>query len=185
MATAASRKGVLNCFKRSSSEVQWYFSQVPRLLPGFPYEVALAYVFLRAEEAHNRALYCGVVKLLRGDAVLVDIAVNKHHLTREGFRELFCRIFGHQVPSDAAAKMAKAEETRDKCIHGKDAPEPELRQAIVDVLEYADAMNVFIFGIAGFKPFGSLQGFKGRGRGEALDRTATRWLLKGLGFDIA
>jgi len=39
-------------------------------------------------------------------------------------------------------------------------------------------MNEFVFQIAGFKPFGSLKGFKGRA--EPLDKATTKWLLKGM-----
>ena len=37
-------------------------------------------------------------------------------------------------------------------------------------------------GQAEFRPFGDLRGFKGRG--QPLERTTTRWVLKGMGMGI-
>jgi hypothetical protein len=58
-----------------------------------------------------------------------------------------------------------------------------MREAHIDVIEYAEALNEDIEEIAGFSPFGDLRGFKGRA--EPLDNSTSRWLLKGLGFNIA
>lgn len=183
MATAASYKGVLKRYQESTPEVQWYFSQIPLLLPAFPYEVTLAYLFLRTEKAHNRALYCGVVKLHRAHTEIADRAVNTHHLTRDGFLDLYKNVFGHALSPATVAKIKDAEKIRDRVIHGKDVTDQDLRQALVDVIVYAEALNTDVHAMAGFKPFGDLRGFKGRA--EPLDKSTTRWLLKGIGFAIA
>ncbi len=46
-------------------------------------------------------------------------------------------------------------------MHGKEVTEKEKRQAIVDVIDYADDLNEFVKSIAGFRPFGDMRGYKG------------------------
>ena len=183
MPPAASYKAVLNVFNTCSDSVKWYFDQVPDLLPNYPYEVTLAYLFLRTERAQNRALYCGVVKLHRASGTVADAAVSAQYLTRDGFIDLYKNVFGHDLAKATRGKINKAEKVRDRVIHGKDVSDAEMREAIVDVFEYAEALNSDLSAAAGFKPFGDLRGFKGRG--QPLDNSTTRWLLKGLGFAIA
>jgi hypothetical protein len=183
MAKAPSYKAVLKKYNSCSVQVKWYFDQLPALLPKFPYEVTLAYFFLRTEKAQNRALYCGVTKIHRVDSGVADTAVNIHHLTRDGFLKLYENIFAHPVKKATRDKIEKAEKIRDRVIHGKSVGEPEMREALVDVLEYAEALNADLKSAAGFEPFGDLRGFKGRG--QPLDAAASRWLLKGIGFALA
>lgn len=183
MPSAATYRSVLKHFNASSDPVKWYFDQVPSLLPNYPYEVTLAYLFLRTERAQNRALYCGVVKLHRASGTVADAAVSAQYLTRDGFIDLYKNVFGHDLPKTTRVKIKKAEKIRDRVIHGKDVSEASMREAIVDVLEYAEALNSDLDRAAGFKPFGDLRGFKGRG--QPLDNSTSRWLLKGLGFSIA
>lgn len=183
MGSVDSYKGVLKRYEASTEQVRWYFDQFPGLIGNFPYEVTLAYLFLSTEKAHNRALYCGVVKLHRADSEIADRVMNTHHMIRDGFLELYKNVFGHALSAATVAKIKDAEKIRDRVIHGKDVTAPELRQALVDVIEYAEALNIDVAAIGGFEPFGNLRGFKGRG--EPLDKSTTRWLLKGLGFAIA
>ncbi|NZA03056.1 hypothetical protein H0I39_17405 [Ottowia beijingensis] len=77
-------------------------------------------------------------------------------------------------------KIKKAERVRDRVIHGKQVSDPDMRQAIIDVIEYAKALNKDLKAAAGFEPFGDLRGFKGRA--QSLEKSTTIWLLKGLGF---
>ena len=56
VAAISSYKGVIAKYESASQPVCWYFDQLPKLLASFPYEVSLAYLFLRTEKAHNRAL---------------------------------------------------------------------------------------------------------------------------------
>lgn len=183
MAKPASYKSVIWHFEAAPEPVRWYFDLLPKLLKSFPYEVALAYLFLRTEKAHNRALYAGAVKLHRANPSVTDGAVNTHYLSRADFLTLVENVFGQQLPKATIEKIKAAEKIRDKVIHGKKVSDPHLRVAVTDVLDYATALNVDLKAIAGFEPFGPLQGFKGRG--QALDEKTTRWLLKGLGFRIA
>ena len=41
-------------------------------------------------------------------------------------------------------------------------------------------MNDWVYQAAGVRPFGDKRGFKGRA--EALDKSTTRWILKGMGL---
>jgi len=87
------------------------------------------------------------------------------------------------MPDVTRKTLAAAQSTRDRVIHGKAVPAPTLRQAIVDVLEYAIGLNQEMERIAGFKPFGDLRGFKGRAK--LIEKEPSRLLLKGLGFSVS
>lgn len=175
-------KAVLKKYDDCSLEVKSYFNSLPSLVDQSQYEVAIAYLFLMTERAQNRTIYGGVVKLHRANTKLAERVVNQQHLTRNGFHLLFKNIFGHDLPSETNAKIKKAEGVRDKVVHGKKVTDSQMRQAIADILEYAEAMNQEIQKSAGFKPFGDMRGYKGRA--ESLDTRTSRWLLKGLGFEI-
>lgn len=182
MPNAANYKAVLKRYKGCSEQVREYFRELPSLLQNYPYEVTLAYVFWRIEKAQNRSLYCGVLKLHRASRNVADSAVNAQHMTRESFLKLYENVFGHQVKKTTRDKIKTAEKVRDRVIHGKNVAEPEMREALVDVLDYAEAFNDDVDAVAGFEPFGDLRGFKGAGK--ALESKTSRWLLKGLGFAI-
>ena len=77
----------------------------------------------------------------------------------------------------------RAEEIRDKVMHGKTTTDKEKREALASIIEYAERFNALVSGIAAFRPFGDLRGFKGRG--QSLDKSTSRWLLKGMGFPIS
>lgn len=174
---------VLKRYNNSTEKVKGYFDQLPALVNGgFPYEVCLAYLFLRLEKAQNRALYCGVVKRHRASGEMADKAINSQHLTRDGFLKLYETVFGKAVPQATLKLVKKAEKIRDKVIHGKTVSDSDVRESLVDVIAYAESLNEELYTVAGFEPFGNLRGFKGRGA--SLDNTTSRWLLKGLGFAL-
>ena len=181
MTTPKTYKGVLKEFDAHTQEVRDYFEHLPGLINGFNLDVAIAYAHSQVELGHNMLLYCGLLKLHRADLTVTGRVVEATHLTRAGFKKFFENIFGKAIPAATAKLLEDAEEVRDKIIHGKDIAEARKRQALVDVLNYAKAMNAFVAGIAGFAPFGQdLRGFKGAG--QAIDRATTRWLMKGMGF---
>lgn len=177
-----SYRAILNKYNTCSKEVKEYFESLPGLVGDYPYEVSLAYLFLRTERAQNRALYGGVVKLHRAHREVAERAINSQHLTREGFLALFKNIFGYELPRGTQSKIQEAEKIRDKVIHGKKVFDADMRKAITDVLDYAEVMNKGMEKSGEFKPFGDMRGFKGRA--EPLDKKTSRWLLKGLGFNI-
>lgn len=174
--------GILNRYSELPQEIREYFWNFPDLAQNFPWDVSISYMFSNVELAHNMTIYCGVVKLHRVDARLARVAVDRQHMTRDGFRQIFRTVFGKAVEREVVEKIAEAEKIRDKILHGKAVSEEKKRKAVVDILEYAEQFNTVVYELAGFKPFGSLQGFKGRAA--ALDKSASRWILKGMGFDM-
>lgn len=184
MTKPASYIGVQKRFASCSAAVQGFFSEFAALLDqGFSYHVIIAYVYLCTEQAHNRALYAAVVKLHQADASMAASILNRQHLTRDGFTELYARVFGCELPQDTQGLLAKADEIRDRIMHGKPVTDAEVRAAICDILDYANAFNAHVKEVAKFEPFGDLRGFKGRG--QAHNKATTRWLLKGLGFSVS
>jgi hypothetical protein len=113
---------------------------------------------------------------------LTDQVIRKEYLTRDKFKALFRSIFGKEYPDTLKALIEHAEDMRDTGMHGHATTQPDMRKAIHDVFAYAQQFNAYVEGIAAFKPFGDLRGFKGRA--ENLDKTTTRWILKGIGFTI-
>lgn len=183
MKKAPSYKAILKLYNSCDGGLKQYFPYLQQLLESQQYEACLAYVFLKTELAHNRVLYCGVVKQHQADSEIAEAAIGSQHMTREKFHELFKNVFGKELPNIVMEKLVKAEEVRDKVVHGKTVAPFEMRDAIVDVLDYAKAVNKHMEIEAGFKPFGDLRGFKGRK--SSLDKSTSRWLLKGIGFTLA
>jgi len=172
------------CFDGAPGQVKLHYSQLPALLrDASMYETALAYSFLKTEQAQNRILYGGAVKLHRASSTMARSIVETQHLTRKRFKEIFENIFGTAVPDEVNAKITFAEGIRDKIVHGKVVQPGDMRDAIADVLDYAVALNDEVHRIATFRPFGDMRGFKGRAH--ALDTRTTKWLMKGLGFGVS
>ena len=160
-------------------DIQKYFEYLPELIKG-DYEIAIAYLFFKIEQGQNRLLYGGAVKLFAADIEVARNIVNYHHLTRDGFKQIYKNIFNKSLPDSIIRQLKEAEKTRDKVVHGKQVKEDQLRQAITDCLIYAKLVNEEIKNIASFEPFGDMRGFKGRK--ESLSKDVTHFLLKGLGF---
>ncbi len=128
-------------------------------------------------------IYCGIVKILKVDSDLLGKAVDNHHMTRQEFKNLYESIFRKPPKKNMITKIEIAEKFRDRILHGKkNVSEEDKRKAVVSILEYAEAFNAEVNTIAGFKPFGPLQGFRGNAR--PLDKSISRWVLKGIGFSV-
>ncbi len=183
MTTPASWRGVVNKYSEYPKDVRDYFEHVPRLVQEYPFEVCLAYQFSRVEVGQHMAIYCGVVKTHRADLTLAQQAVQAHPMYRDQFRELFKTVFGKPLATRVVGVLEEAEAIRDKIMHGKTTTEAAKRKGVVDVLKYAHAFNDQVDQLAGFRPYGRLQGFKGRAK--SLDQSTTRWLLKGLGLALS
>ncbi|HTS16492.1 MAG TPA: hypothetical protein VMP11_02870 [Verrucomicrobiae bacterium] len=162
-------------------DIQTHFEHFPELLRrGLPLEIALSYMFYRVELAHRDTLYCGVVKLHHADSRLARSVVQNQHITRDFFKTLFQNVFGQPLHDAIRNKLAAAEKIRDAAMHGSEPTEAKMREAIVDVLEYALMFNRFVLKLAHFPPFGDLRGaLAGR---ERIQPTTSRWLMKGFGF---
>jgi hypothetical protein len=177
-----SYRGIRNQFEEESAEIRGFFEHLPNLLnAGFPYDVAIAYLFSLVELAHNCTLYYGAVKLHHCHPDVTWSVIDSTHMTRSAFRERFKVIFGEELDTTVAQNIEKAEKVRDRIVHGKSTAEAAKREAIVSILEYANGFNKQVYGLAGFKPFGQdMRGFKGRAA--SLDKTTTHWVLKGMGL---
>ncbi len=180
MPAPANYKQVLNHFQSLPSEVQGYFPSFNDLVKDYPLEVSVSYVFARVEAAKHSAIYCGIVKIHWTDSALTREMIDKDHMSRGRFRDLFKIVFGKPLKKDLEDKLSGAEEIRDKIAHGKKWKNEDARKALNDILDFAADFNAFVEQTAGFKPFGDLRGFKGRG--ESLSKETTRWVLRGMGI---
>ena len=183
MAVPASKKGLKKKFDGAPLQVQKYFKQLPKLLEGFSLEVCIAYLFMRVERAHHMALYCGVVKIHQCNGSIASQIIEKQHITRSEFKKLFADVIGQEIPAAIDKMIEEATIVRNKAIHGKGISEADGRKAVACVIDYAELLNKFVQGKAGFKPFDDLRGFKGAGK--SLSKSSTRWILKGIGFQLS
>jgi hypothetical protein len=164
-------------------EIRAYFSDLPGLLDSFPLDVSISHLFSQIEQAHNATLYQGAVKVHKANRNVARAAVGTQHMTREGFHGQFETVFGRPIPDEVKQELEAAENVRDKILNGQRTPEKEKREAIDHVLGYAQAFNRFVNGLARFKPFGDQQG--SNGCSESLNKSTTRWMLKGMGFCLS
>lgn len=178
-----SKPGLLKYFEQQSHAVRDYFRHLPKLVDQFPLDVALSYVFAQVELAQNMALYCGIAKIHHADSNLAYRAVQKYHMTRGAFLEKYATIYGKPIPSEIVDLLITAEGVRDRVMHGKGATDDQKRNAIARVLAYATQLNAHTVALQGAAPFGDLRGFKGAAK--SIDKSTTRWMLKGMGFNLA
>ncbi len=183
MAIPRTWKGVVQQFNQADSDIQAYFPHLPSLIEQYPWDVSLAYAFTRIELMKHMTIYCGIVKLYRADGDVAWKALEGEHISRKQFKALFEKVFGQPIKDSVLQKLEEAEKVRDKVIHGKQPNDSTIRKAMIDIIDFAERFNKFVDSIAGFRPFGNLRGFKGRAR--PLDKSATRWLLKGMGLSLS
>lgn len=180
MAVPGSWRGIVNRLNKSPAEIQAYFHHLPSLAEDYPWSVSISYMFGLVELAQNNGLYCGVVKLHRVDRSLAKQAIDGHPMFRKDFRKFYEAIFGKKMKATTIAKLEEAESIRDRILHGKVVSEKDKRKAVVDIIEFAERFSDDVFALAKFKLFGDLRGFKGRGT--TLDKSTSRWVLRGIGF---
>jgi hypothetical protein len=179
----ANRRQLKQDFDDAPEQVQEYFSDLPSLLENFPLDVALAYVLFRVELAHNMALYCGVVKIHNASKEVAGAAIEANHMTRDSFLELFKTVFNRELPTEVCNHLENAQGIRDRVIHGKRTLEQKKREAIIEVIQYAEKFNEIVYAAAKFRPFGNLEGLQGQG--QSLSKATTRLVLKGMDFCLS
>ncbi len=177
------RRQLKQHFDDAPEQVREYFSDLPGLLESFPLDVALAYVFFRVELAHNMALYCGVVKIHNASREVAGAAIEANHITHESFLEMFKTVFNRDLPTEICNLLENAGRVRDRVIRGKRTLEQKKREAIMELIQYAEKFNEIVYAAAKFRPFGSLQGFQAHG--QSLSKATTRWVLKGMDFSLS
>ena len=184
METAKSKPGLRKLFNEFDDDIRLYFNDFLKLLEAdFSLDIILPYVFFKLEQGQHQALLCGARKLYKTDSDLTWQALDRQHSTHKDYQQFFKNIFGFEIPKTALEIIEKAEDTRDRLMHGKEVNEAEKREAISNVLHYCDQVNKLLIGKENlrFKPYKSdLRGFAGAL--EFLDQPTTRWILKGMGF---
>jgi len=183
---ARSRPGLRNLFDTFDNDIKTYFDEFRALVDStFSLHVLLAYCFFRLEQGQRITLFCGARKLHKTDSELTWKAIDGHYMSRENFQRFFEVIFSAGIPAPIQEIIKPAEDIRDRLMHGRGLDEGEVREAISRVLHYASAINGFLDSRnAGFRTFvGDLRGFVGRL--EALDKSTSRWILKGMGFQLS
>ena len=174
------KAGLKKAYEKCPQEVRDYFEHVPKLLDEFPMDVCLAYVFSRLELGQNMALYCGAVKIYKVNSELARNAIERQHISRKKFVELYKTIFALDLPDIVRKDSERMEKTRDKIMHGKYANDDEIRNAIACVLNYAEEVNKQLNEKCQLKPFGKLKGFAGRSG--KLNKSTSRFVLLGMGL---
>jgi len=178
---AKTYKGLRKQYDELPDAVRGYLSHLDTLLDGSDkYEIALAYVFMKLEGGHHRALKCGLVRLHKCNSQKTDDALQKQHFTRKYYRTLFKNVVGKDVPKAALEHLSNAEAVRDKQIHGKSVKPPELRGGLSNALSYIEDIGEFVEERTNKNPFGNLQGLAGKAK--LLYATTSYWVLKGVGF---
>lgn len=177
--TPTNYKQVLVHFEKKAAVIQRYFPAFPDLVASFSWDVSVTYVFSRLEAAKHAIIYCGIVKLHWTDSKLTRELVDKDHMSRGRFKELFKIVYGKPIEERLLAKLAEAEKVRDRISHGKQWSAAEARKALIEAFDFAEELDDFVFNNGGFRPFGDLRGFKGAKA--PLPRETTRWVLKGMG----
>ena len=176
----ANYKQVLAQFADKPEGIRNFFGSFPELVERYDWDVSVSYVFTRVEIAKRSTLYCGIVKRHWTDAKMTRDALDRDHMSRGRFRELFKMVFGSNIPAALLEKLAAGESVRDKVAHGKWLEPAQARQGLVEIFDFSNQFNTHMTQLAGFAPFGSLKGFKGRA--ESLPKQTTHWVLKGMGI---
>ena len=182
MKVPGSWRGVRNQLQDAPGDVQAHFAPAEELIERYPLAVSLSYMFSRLEQAHLMALYCGVVKLHRVDKELARAAIDRFENRPTDFRALFQNVFGEGLPKALIKTLQDAQDVRNNYVHGKSVNNRDFRKALVAMIEYATRFNNKCDELGEFRPFGRLQGFKGAGA--SLDKSTSRWVLKGIGLPL-
>ena len=180
-----SKPGLRKFYLQRDNDVKNYFKYLPILInDDFPLNICVAYCFYRVEVAYNMAIYCGIVKLHKTDADITRHTVERWDMYRGDFAAKFEIVYGKGRPKYIKEGIEQAQSVRDDVMHGTSKASEKKREAIGITLRYAEELNEFIDEIAGLKPFTpDLRGFKGRA--SSLEKQTTRWILKGMGFNVS
>lgn len=171
---------VIRHYEAAPEQVKKYFPSLVELVETYNWEVPVSYAFSQLERAKRMTLYCGIVKLHWCESELTRRRINEDHLSRGRFKKLFKVVFGKSVPPPLIEKLERVEDIRDKISHGMPWKPAEARAGLVSLIDFAVEFNDYMAGLAGFRPFDDLRGFKGRK--ESLTPDTTRWVLLGMGI---
>lgn len=171
---------IKNRFNTLSAEVKTYFVHTPKLIDSFPPDVCLAYLFSGIRAVHRRAFYLGIVRKYNTDRDLTFELVDLRTFQLSEFSHEFEKVFGHHFATETIEHLEQVQRTRNKSLHGQSVKPQETLQAVLDILEYAEALNNDLKDLIGKTPFKGLEGAAGRIK--PLNRETSMWILKGMGF---
>jgi len=181
MPVPKSYKGLKAIYDGLNPDVKGYLSKLDPLLgDGTNHEIALAYCFMKLEEGHHRALKCGLVRVHECDSAKVDSELQKQHFTAETYAAVFKNVISKNIPAAAKGNLAKAQDIRNKLIHGKTTTDPKRREAIYYAIQYMNELGEFVRVETGKNPYGDLRGLAGKKK--LLPAKSTIWMLKGFGL---
>ena len=172
------RKDLISWFDTRPQELRNYFDHLGRLLTAFPLDVAFIYASARLELGQTMTLYGGLVKVHRANTDVARRAIELHHLLPKRFVDLYRAIFGFDLPQGAGRALDTALKARFDLSHGELLEDNRLRNAVTQIVEYAQATNEQLGDKYTLRPFGDLRGVSGRVK--KLDRRKTRTLLREL-----
>ena len=182
------RRQVKNRYEElKDGDIEWFFDSFCELLPKSPHsksawDILIAYLFIKVEQAQRMALYAVMIKKHRIDTKLATEIAGNSHLGREKFLNQYKKLTGEELCKDAAKYYIPSAEIRGKVMHGKGlvhgrgilfadkVTNQEKKDAVVWILEYAVLFNkqfqsFFVYEkndeLPKFKPFGKMRGFAG------------------------
>ena len=182
------RRQVKNRYKElEDGDIEWFFDSFSEFLPGSPHsksawDILIAYLFIKVEQAHRMALYAVMIKKHRINTKLATEIAGNSHLSRESFLKQYKKLTGETLCKDAAKYYIPSAKIRGNVMHGKGivhgrgilfankVSNQEKKSAVVWILEYAVLFNkqfqsFFVDKktkeLPNFKPFGRMRGFAG------------------------
>lgn len=178
---AKSYKSLKTQYEALPDQVRQYLYHLADLLNySDRFEITLAYIFMKLEEGHHRALKCGLVRIHKCHSGKADEALEKQHSTRKHFHTVCKNVLGKEIPTGTKKHLEDAENIRDRQIHGKTVSSAQLRQGISDALTYIEHFGQFVEGRTGKNPYGDLRGLASRT--QLLDETTSFWVCRGVGL---
>ena len=178
MPVPANYKGLAKQFRELPEALQTYLSKLEYLLAdGNNFDVALAFVAMKLEEGHHRALKCGLVRRHLCHSGTVDRILDEQHFTHETFHRVFSNVFGLPIPNSAQRAHKEYTAKRNKMVHGKRVTSKDLRTGIHFSLIYVNELGKFVEYHTGKNPYGDLRGLVARKK--LISTTSTEWMLKG------
>ena len=172
-------------FNELPDKIKEYCSPMERLINDdeLPWDAVIAYFFTLCEAAQRRTIYYGLVKLHGCSFDLTWQAVDGATFYKDEFRDYYRKVFGKKFPARLDKLMEAPSKVRNKIMHGSNASEADKKKATLDLIRYTKAYNDELEKVAGFEPFGSLQGkIKQKNK---LNNSTTKWVLKGMGFSLS
>ncbi|NNE36590.1 MAG: hypothetical protein HKN13_15255 [Rhodothermales bacterium] len=182
MALSAAKQAVVDAYNEATARTKEHFRHVPSLIEQYKPEVAVGYVFDCASAAHNATIVAGLVTKHKAHrAVAREVAVFQECAWDE-FHYEYQTVFGSVIPEAVSILFGEANELRRALLSGKRVSSKDQCGLIIQMLQYADALDEFVYADARIHPFADLSSAKPRG--SSLDKSSTRWVLKGMGFPI-